>query len=78
MGVREIQQAARNLPAAERRMLTTWMVREFPALSIENLFARRTHKAGAAAFEPPTTDNFPTGATLAHAKRTANRLGIAK
>jgi hypothetical protein len=80
MSVKEIQKAVRKLPAGKRRKLTTWMVREFPALTVESLVAKQTRKlkADSEALRPPTADNFPTGATLEHAKRTAKRLGIAK
>lgn len=78
MGVREIQQAVKNLPAAERRKLTTWMVKEFPALTVDDFLAKQGSKPGAESVEPPTADNFPSDATLAHAERTAKRLGLAR
>lgn len=80
MNVKEIQGAVRRLPAAKRRRLTTWMVREFPALTVENLMARTALrvKAGSWSPAPPTAVNLPTGATLEHVWRTARRLGIAK
>ena len=80
MSVREIQQAVRRLPPAKRRMLTTWMVREFPALTVESLIAKAESrvKASGAAPSEPTADNVPTGATLEHVRRTATRLGIAR
>jgi hypothetical protein len=80
MSVKEIQLAVRRLPAGKRRRLTTWMVREFPALTVDDLIAKaeRKVKAGSWSPTPPTRDNVPTGAMLEHAARTARRLGIAK
>lgn len=80
MSVKEIQKAVRKLPAGKRRKLTTWMVREFPALTVEGLVAKqdRKLKARSAALKAPTADNVPAGTTLEHAKRTAKRLGLAK
>ena len=80
MSVKEIQGAVRRLPAVKRRRLTTWMVREFPALTVEDLMAKagRRVKTGSWAPAPPTRENVPSGATLEHAARTARRLGIAK
>jgi hypothetical protein len=80
MSVKEIQGAVRRLPAVKRRRLTTWMVREFPALTVEDLMAKagRRVKAGSWSPAPPTHDNVPSGAMLEHATRTARRLGILK
>jgi len=80
MGVREIQQAVRRLPASKRRKLTTWMVREFPALTVEGLMDRAAAKVqdGTWTPTPPGADNIPTGKTLRHARETARHLGIAK
>ena len=80
MQIEEIQRAVRKLPAAKRRQLTTWMVREFPALTVESLITRGARRARAGTFrpEPPTIENVPRGSTLDHVKQTAKRLGIAK
>jgi hypothetical protein len=80
MSVKEIQGAVRRLPAVKRRRLTTWMVREFPALTVDDLMTKagRKVKTGSWSPTPPTRDNVPTGATLEHATRTARQLGIAK
>jgi hypothetical protein len=80
MSVREIQQAVRRLPDAKRRRLTTWMVRAFPALAVEDLMAKGAARANSGTWvpTPPDADNIPTSATLRRAKGTAKRLGIAK
>ena len=80
MSVKEIQQAVRRLPAANRRRLTAWMVREFPALTVESLMATAELRVRSTAWSPspPTAANCPEGAMLEHVKRNARRLGIAK
>ena len=79
MSVKEIQEAVRRMPAAKRRQLTTWMVTQFPALTVEGLVAKAAGRAKAGTWSPapPTPTNLPIGATLVHVKRTAKRLGLA-
>ena len=76
----EIQKAVRRLPVAKRRRLTTWMVKSYPALTVEGLMNRAAERVAAGSWvpPPPTTENIPAGALLQHARRTATRLGLAK
>jgi hypothetical protein len=78
MDVLRIQREVRRLPARERKKLTTWMVVEFPALSVDRLMAKamQAEKAGTFKPTPPTADNFPQGRTLEHALAVAGRLGL--
>lgn len=80
MEVTRIQREVRRLPARERKKLTTWILTEFPVLSVNRLMtkAARAVKSGAWVPEPPTPDNFPQGRTLAHALTVADRLGLRK
>lgn len=80
MSVKEIQEAVRRMPAAKRRKLTTWMVTQYPAFTVEGLVAKaeRRIEAGSWRPSPPTAASVPTGPVLARAKLTAKRLGLAK
>lgn len=80
MSMAEIQKAVRRLPEAKRRRLTTWMVKSYPALTVEGLMNRAAGRVAAGAWgpAPPTVENIPAGVMLQHARRTATRLGLAR
>lgn len=80
MSMKEIQETVRRLPAAKRRRLTIWMVREFPVLTVDRLMTKAVMRVGSTSWipSPPKSENVPIGATLEHVKRTARRLGIAQ
>lgn len=80
MSMAEIQKAVRRLPEAKRRRLTTWMVKSYPALTVEELMNRASGRVAAGVWvpTPPTAENIPSGALLQQARRTAARLGLAK